>query len=180
MSLSFSVAEREPQSEAGVTADQATGHITSTLWTEQTQLSNTCPETHPQSSSTWDLTWPTSGLQAGGIYFMIVSDFQKWTWRGVPWWHSGLRPPAVAQATPGIRFGPLAWKLQMPTPTKKKKKKKADMERLANNLNKYSYQQQQQQPFFNPIGLSYTLSTIILFFCLFVSFGHPEAHRVPE
>lgn len=46
--LSFRVADRGPQPEAGVTAGQDTGHITSTLWTEHTEVSNVCPKAqHP-------------------------------------------------------------------------------------------------------------------------------------
>lgn len=46
--VSFRVADRGPQSEAAVTAGQDTGHITSTLWTEHTEVSNVCPKAqHP-------------------------------------------------------------------------------------------------------------------------------------
>ena len=55
---------------------------------------------------------------------MIVSDFQKWTWRGVPWWHSGLRLTAVAQVTARIQVCSLAWELPHAIGTPKKKKKR--------------------------------------------------------
>lgn len=48
-SWSFGVAERGAQFEAGVTADQETGHIMATVWTEQAQLSVCAPRPIPRA-----------------------------------------------------------------------------------------------------------------------------------